>query len=137
MKTVTVYKKHDLADFVRRSALESDINQLVSESCIIVDGDTKEVVALYVQMTEDTTALLKTLEAIEYHKGARTSGLVSNSRIFGYSPRLALRKDYCSSTSLATEQPKQHNVIIEWGETIIASIIRISCQSDIKAIMSS
>lgn len=118
MKTVTVYKKHDLADFVRRSALESDINQLVSESCIIVDGDTKEVVALYVQMTEDTTALLKTLEAIEYHKGDRTSGLVSNSRIFGYSPRLALRKDYCSSTSLATEQPKQHNVIIEWGKTV-------------------
>ncbi len=51
------------------------------------------------------------LKRIKYTEGQRARGLVSRSRIFGFRPRLAMRRDYCSSTSMAHEFPKEHALV--------------------------
>jgi hypothetical protein len=57
------------------------------------------------------------VKALRYQRSARTSGLATNSRVFGYQPRITIRRDYCCATALATEAPGPHSVIAGWGET--------------------
>jgi hypothetical protein len=117
MKIITAEKnKVDYNDFIKRSAKESDFSQLISESCILKDREGKTIV-LYEELGNelDTRPAVKALKKIKYHKGKRSRGLVSNSRIFGYRPRMTIRADYCSSTSLAKDFPEEHNKVCDLG----------------------
>ena len=119
MKELLVTKRElDFSKFVKRSALEADYETLIDESCILIDADTKEVLVVYKELEFDDTAIINALETIRYDESTRTSGLKTRSRIFGYSPRNAIRKDFCSSTSLAMESPKQHATICKYGVQI-------------------
>lgn len=111
MKIRKVKKKEvNFKDFVKRSALESDYEELITEPCILTDEEGK-VLAIYDVLPLDTTRLIQALKKINYHTGKRTRGLVSTSRIFGYRPRSPLRGDYCSSTSMASEHPEEHALV--------------------------
>lgn len=105
----------DYKDFVKRSAVEADYKELIDESCILVDADTKEVLVVYKELDFDDKDILWALNSIKYDETTRTGGLRTTSRIFGYSPRLALRKDFCSSTSLSVDQPEQHAAVVKYG----------------------
>lgn len=116
MRTIYLKKKQvDLKEYVLRSAVETDFQELITEDTIVIDQDTKEVVAVYAHMSNDTSEIMKALENIKYSVSTRTNGLKTTSRIFGYMPRVAVRNDYCSATSLAVEQPKEHAVICDYG----------------------
>jgi len=110
MKVIEVKKRDlDLKEWVKRSAKEEDFETLIDEPCIItVDGEIKIV---YDHLEEDTSDVQRALQKIKYTTGKRSRGLVSTSRIFGYRPRNEMRQDFCSSTSLATESPKEHEVV--------------------------
>jgi len=110
MRVIEIQKRDlDLKEWVKRSAHEKDFDTLIDEPCIItVDGEIKIV---YDHLDEDTTDVQKALQKIKYQTGKRSRGLVSTSRIFGYRPRNEMRQDFCSSTSLATESPKEHDVV--------------------------
>ena len=110
----TIYRKKqnlNLKDYVLRSALESDYEELVTEDTIVIDEDSKEIVAVYTQLEGSTKEIMRALETIKYSVGTRTNGLKTTSRIFGYTPRVAIRNDFCSATSLAVESPKEHAII--------------------------
>lgn len=113
-------RKLVLTDYVKRSALEGDYQELITEDSIIVDADTKEVIAVYVKMHNDTRQIMKVLEEIKYGTSKRSSGLVSTSKVFGYSPRNSFRNDYCAITALALEQPKHHAVVCDYGKQLAA-----------------
>lgn len=112
LKVIDVKKKDlDLKEWVKRSAREEDYDQLIDEPCIVrVDGEIK---IIYDHLEEDTTDVQKALQKIKYQTGKRSRGLVSTSRIFGYRPRNEMRQDFCSSTSLATEAPKEHDIVAQ------------------------
>ncbi len=116
MKTVVAHKKHELVGFARRAAEEADIAQMIEEDTIVIDGDSKEIIALYVALPVDTRAITEALQGIKYQSSDRTGGLKTTSRIFGYTPRSILRADFCSATSLAIEAPQTHNAILQWGK---------------------
>ncbi len=118
MKTIIVKKKEiDYKEFVKRSAQEADYDVLIKEPCIIKD-ETGKVLAIFDVLPIDTSHVTNALNKINYPTTTRSNGLKTTSRIFGYSPRVAMRKDFCSSTSLAQEQPTEHDVVCSFGMDI-------------------
>ena len=119
MQTLVLEKKKiDLREFVQRRANESDCATLLKDEFRVVDKETGKVVCLYIKPSEDADALSEIFDCcttVKYQETFRTSGLKTTSRIFGYNPRNAIRKDFCSITSFATEQPNQHAKIMSGG----------------------
>ena len=119
MQTLVLEKKKiDLREFVQRRANESDCATLLKDEFRVVDKETGKVVCLYIKPREDADALSEIFDCcttVKYQETFRTSGLKTTSRIFGYNPRNAIRKDFCSITSFATEQPNQHAKIMSGG----------------------
>lgn len=110
-------KEIDIAKYKKRTALRSDVNTLIKEDVIIyVDN---EPVVLYKKLDEDTSGLRWAVKNTNYITGKRSRGLVSTSAIFGFRPRLAMRQDYCSATSMATDQKKQHYVISSFAKELV------------------
>lgn len=115
MNTITVNKKNlDFSEYVKRSALESDFQNLIKEDCLVMEDGQPKI--LYCKIDDNlTSGIRNAVKSIKYEKGKRTNGLVTESRIFGYSPRNTIRKDYCSSTSLSYESPEFNKTICDFG----------------------
>ena len=118
MQTLVIQKKKiDLKNYVQRKAEESDCPNLLKDEFKIIDKQTGKIVCLYVLLKEEDQLedLFKTCLDLKYTKSIRTNGLATTSRIFGYNPRNAIRKDFCSVSSLATEDRARHEKILAAG----------------------
>ena len=104
----------DVAKFKKRTAKRSDVSQVIKEDVIIYCDN--EPVILYKKLNTDTSALRWAVKNIGYSTGKRSRGLVSTSAIFGYSPRIAMRHDYCTVTAMAINEKKQHYVITQFAK---------------------
>lgn len=121
LKVVRLKRKFiDPKKFVKRSAIESDFSQLITESCIVVDDVTNEILFIYKKLDLDTEKIKWALNRIKYDESTRTGGLKTTSRVFGYLPRSALRRDFCTSASFARQQPTEHAIICQYGQEISA-----------------
>ena len=120
MRIIQVTKRQiNLDEYIKRSALTTDFSTLISEPCIIIDSETKQPVAVYGILKEGTTDILReAVLRIKIGKNKRTKGLRTLSKIFGYMPRETIRKDYCSSVSLARDQPKEHAVVCGFAKVL-------------------
>ncbi len=120
MKTIQVQRIDDFTpkDYIRRTAVESDYSTLIKESCKLIDKETGELVGVYLVMPKTPSNLLKALMKIKYEKNKRTQGLITNSRIIGYRPREKIRNDFCSSTNLSVQNPKEHKIICDFAHVL-------------------
>lgn len=111
-------KKVDFKKFKMRSALETDCEQLVDYDCLVtVDGSPR---ILYCKIHPNlTTSLRWAVKNIEYEENIRTGGLKTRSAIFGFAPRVTMRKDFCSATAMSRNFPKQHYVICRFATELI------------------
>lgn len=110
MKHITAQRTElNLDEYKMRSAMETDYTQLVTESATIYENGAQQIV--YLELDIDCSDIVAALQRIHYDKSYRTTGLLSTSRIFGYSPRITIRRDYCTATSLAKAQPSEHAII--------------------------
>jgi hypothetical protein len=107
----------DKDKFKKRSANRSDASRMIKEDCIIYVDDQPTI--LYKKLETDTSALRWAVKNIKYAEGKRSRGLSSISAIFGYSPRIAMRHDYCTSTAMAVHHQKQHHVITEFAKELV------------------
>jgi hypothetical protein len=101
----------DPAEYKRRVASERDFSELVTKSTVVYDKDAEAISIVYLELDDDFSGVVEALRSIQTKSAGRTGGMVSNSRIFGYSPRITLRRDYCSSASLAYDNPEAHSRI--------------------------
>jgi hypothetical protein len=117
---VTAVKRRqiDYKGYVKRSAEESDYITLIKEDCVVVDEDTKEIVFIYATLPFNWQPMVKALEAIQFPVNTRVNGLKTQSRIFGFMPRVTTRADYCRTASLAQENPVAHTVVCKYGISI-------------------
>jgi len=119
MQTLVIEKKKiDLKKFIQKRASENDCSVLFKDEFKLVDKATDRVVCVYIKPTEDEqtfSSIFDTCLNVKYTESIRTSGLKTTSRIFGYNPRNAIRKDFCSATSLAAENPEMHAKLIKGG----------------------
>lgn len=117
MKQLHFKKKDlDLKEYTKRTALETDFETLIKEDALIcVDG---KPVILYQRLPWDFSQLVHTLNSIQYATSTRSNGLKTTSRVFGYQPRIAVRRDFCTATSLANENPRANKLISKFGKEI-------------------
>jgi hypothetical protein len=103
-------KTLDLKEFRHRSAAESDCSILVDQDTTVL-RDGKPIVVYIANVSKDAKRLFDALTQIKYSSSTRTSGLVTSSRIFGYSPRNGIRNAPCRSATLAFESPAQNQIL--------------------------
>jgi hypothetical protein len=116
MREIYLHKQQrNLADYIKRSALEADYDTLIDDDVIAIDADTKAVIFVHARMAFDDQDIMGALARIRYEENIRTAGLKTRSRIFGYNPRNTIRKNYCSVTSLAYQQPQEHAIVCQYG----------------------
>lgn len=98
-----------------RAAAESDYSQLITEDCIISFDGRPQIVYLDLGHDPWAASTLTAIEAaigrIRYQTTNRTEGLPTTSRVFGYSPRIEIRNDFCSAAGLKSESPADHDII--------------------------
>jgi hypothetical protein len=117
-------KKLELKKFVKRSALEADADLLIDEDTVIIDADTKEVVAIYKILDKSKlhNDVFRMLTKVNYGQSQRLSGLQNTgaTKIFGFVPRNRVRTNdqACRLSKLATEQPKVHQKLLEYAKVI-------------------
>lgn len=75
-----------------------------------VDGEREILVK---QLDIDNDAVWNALNEMKYAKDSRSSGMITNSCIIGYRPRIAFRNDFCGPTVPMMEKPKQVEEIIK------------------------
>ncbi len=109
--------KVDLKDYKKRSALITDANNFISDDVIIYDKEGNPQV-LYMKLNVDTSNLRWAVKSQKYSVHTRTDGLKTSSSIFGYSPRNAIRNDFCTLTAMGETYPKQHYVITNFIKEI-------------------
>lgn len=107
----------DKDKFKKRSALRSDVSRMIKEDCIIYVDNQPTI--LYKKLTTDTSALRWAVKNIKYAEGKRSRGLKSISAVFGFSPRIAMRHDYCTVTAMAVNQKKQHHIITDFAKELV------------------
>lgn len=120
MRNIILTKKSDFKpkDYVKRTALETDYSRLINEDCKLFDKDTGELIGVYFTMSKTPSDLLMALMSIKYDKNKRLRGIITNSRIIGWRPREIIRNNYCSSSSLARKEPKQHAIFIQFAHVL-------------------
>jgi len=128
MKTILLEPKQnfDHKQYIRRTAVESDYSTLIKEDCTMMDKATGKLLGVYLVMPNYSTKLLKALMTIKYDKNRRIAGLITKSRIFGYKPREKIRNDFCTSTMLSKQSPKEHKLICDYAK-VITKIYKKHC----------
>lgn len=116
MRTLEITRRQlEFADYVRRSALESDYRTLITEDTLVTENGVPRI--LYSKLDPELTKYIRqACKNIRYDVSTRTNGLKTTSRIFGYNPRNEIRKNFCSTTSMANEHATEHAVICAFGE---------------------
>ena len=108
-----------LKDYVKRAALESDYSTVYTDNTlVVVDGVVRVIYLDLATFGFDPNAIIGALKQIKYETNERTNGLKTTSRIFGFAPRVTMRKDFCSASRLATEAPKQHAIIADYAKRV-------------------
>lgn len=109
----------DLERFRGAYADERHVATIVDEPCIVhVDGDANPSI-IYIELDEKLPKAVAALRRIHYPTTARTSGLLSTSRTFGYAPKLTVRGDEtCHEAKLAVDDPEAHAEIAGLSEIV-------------------
>ena len=108
-------KEIDIAKYKKRSAFITDVDNIIKKDTIVYCKDNP--VILYQKLENDLTKNLRwSVKNTNFTSGKRSRGLSHISRTFGFSPRIAMRQDYCHTSSMAYDQPKHHIVLTKFAD---------------------
>lgn len=93
---------------------EGDFSTLIEESTVFVDGVGKPLV-VYVEDAINLDKLAFLLKSVEYDHTSRTGGMKTISRVFGYQPRITIRRDFCTEASFNTDYPEAYDEVMRCG----------------------
>lgn len=120
MRTLHVERRDINVDDYRGSfADEAHVARMIDEPTIIhVDG-AEEPSIVYLELNERLPSAVAALRRIKYSETARTAGMISTSRTFGYAPKLVVRgEETCRTAKLATEDPSAHAAICDLATVV-------------------
>lgn len=106
----------DIDLFKKRTALDTDAENLITEDTIITTNG--EPVIMYCKLKENLNNLRWAVNNIKYTQGKRTRGLISQSAVFGYKPKIAMRQDFCSATAMSRNHAKEHFIITDFAKNL-------------------
>jgi hypothetical protein len=90
---------------------------LVDKPCIVEDEQGVPVVG-YFDLEGDAGKLLAAVQALQYGYADRSSGMMSQSKVLGYQPRIGMRRDYCHTAVMSRENPAEHDLLLEWAARV-------------------
>lgn len=99
-------------------ACAEHVSRMVTEPTRIEHATTGELIAVYGKLDDavSTRELEAAVRTVNYTKSYRSTGMWTVARTFGFSPRVAFRRDFCCSSSLANEQPIVNATLCEWAK---------------------
>lgn len=93
-------------ELLSQKAYENN-DPIVDEDTVIIDKNTDEVLLIYKDSEEsiDTTGMIEALSKVKFSVNKRTNGLVTQSEIIGYRPRMVglAGKKTCSKTAFGNK----------------------------------
>ena len=104
-------RKIDFSRYQKRSASDEDYDLLIDEDAVVTVDGVPKIVYLANVKNPAVLSARQAVQTIKYSTSTRTSGLVTRSRIFGYSPRNVLRGHACRATSMAVDCPSEHSIV--------------------------
>jgi hypothetical protein len=108
----------NLADYKARAAQEADYSRLITAPTILYDTAAAMPKIVYLELDDDCTVIVAALRSIEYMRNARTGGMWTQSRTFGFQPRVTIRRDFCSAASLAHTNAEAHALIASYAARV-------------------
>ena len=100
-------QKIDLRHYRHRRADETDTDRIFRQDVTVTTDGIPKIV-YFQNALDNPNAIAEMLAGIRYDRTTRTSGLVTESRIFGYSPRNGIRNAPCRATSLNRDVPAEY-----------------------------
>lgn len=111
-------KALNIGEYRDRHAEESDYERLVTQPSLVYEPDGKEPKIVYLTLEEECDELVEALNTIDYDKTYRVKGMMTLSRTIGYSPRVTIRRDFCTTSSTATTHPAEHVLITSYAAKV-------------------
>lgn len=106
----------DSKAYCLRSAEVGDCSQFIAgEFAVFENGNP---VCVCVRSTVNLEPLRRVLDNVGFNTAPRSNGMMSTSRVFGYQPRVALRRDFCGPSGLKAEDNMAHSVIETFGAVV-------------------
>ena len=99
-------------------ATDKDCTRIIEGPCLIYEGD--ELKIALIELPTRDRKFEKALQAIKYNRDTRTSGLKTNSRVFGFVPRVTVREDYCHVAGLEWHDKSAHRTVCNKVKEIVA-----------------
>jgi hypothetical protein len=95
---------------VDTSTLKTKVPASIGDAHRVIEGDAQvyhdgQLQMVHLVTEDDLSPLLAVMKRTKFFGGFRTSGLKRHARVFGYQPRVTIRRDYCSEASLARDDP--------------------------------
>jgi len=103
-----------------RGATTDDCATRITENTVLVDAESGAPAIVYLRLPEEprTTAIRAALQRIKYESTARTNGMKTHSRVFGFSPRNTIRRDYCNAATLHRDAPEAAALLTEYAHDV-------------------
>lgn len=101
-----------------RSASEADCTEFVDCSTLVYDEADQKVSIVYLELDDPHQEIVQAVNRVKYSRGARTEGLVSQSRVVGFLPRLEIRRDYCAAAALEHEDVQAHATVLGYASKV-------------------
>jgi Oxygenase domain of the 2OGFeDO superfamily len=109
----------DAEEYRGAFADERHVARMIDEPAMIYLGGSDFPSIVYVELDERLPDAVAALKRIRFSKTARTSGMLSTSRTFGYAPKLAIRgEETCRDAKLAQEDPAAHDAIASLAQLV-------------------
>lgn len=120
MREIRVEKREVDAEQYRGAfADDSHVSDMIEESTIVYVDEGDRPAAVYIELDERLPQAVAALQRIKYPTTARTSGMLSTSRTFGYAPKVVVRgEETCRVAKLATEDPQAHTAIVDLATVV-------------------
>lgn len=115
MLRIEIKGQTDRTDLYRHCPAEEHAEQFVSENCEIWYDGRKWFTYITDFPMEELRKAVLSIDNIGVSR--RQSGVPSQSRIFGFSPRMPVQqRDYCAPASLNRDYPGQKNTLFKYAE---------------------
>lgn len=98
---------------LKTKALEEHFDSYIEEDTVLTENG--EPILYYGRIKSDEE-IKKSLTEIKYSKHFRTGTLATHSRTFGFAPRVAIRRDYCSEAALSRDFPAANKQVLSYTQ---------------------
>lgn len=114
-------RRKEMQHFKNQAAPELEQGrQVIEPDTLVYDKATGDLLIAHVDLAGERypADLLGAVQRLRYDTTFRTAGLKTTSRVFGFQPRITMRRDFCTTTQTAREHPQEHGVLCAWGERL-------------------